>query len=115
MSESTTNINDIVTSIIDEKDEKPYDAQQVAEEISEGEIKAPQVDFDADYEAAQQYSVSEIDRTEEGAKAAEAATAPKFELKQPENERTEADSTGDPSDFMEMAKEVNPLIEKQAE
>jgi hypothetical protein len=112
MSESTINASDVAANLAEEK---PYDAQLIAEDIAEGEVKAPKVDFDADYEAAQQYSVSSIDRTEEGAKAAEAATAPKFELKQPEEQRTEAESTGDPSDFMEMAKEVNPLIEKQAD
>jgi hypothetical protein len=76
-----------------------HDAQLAAENIASGEEKAPKVDFDADYEAAQQFSVSDIDRTQEGAAAAEAATAPKFDI-------PEAEETGNPSDYLEMAKEV---------
>ncbi|AKG21605.1 hypothetical protein [Calothrix sp. 336/3] len=99
MSQSTTDLNN----------SRPYDSQQVAEAIEKGEVKAPKVDVNADYEEAlKEFSVSEIDRTEEGAKAAEAATAPKFEVRQPQETRSEAVSTGDPSDFLEMAKEINP-------
>jgi hypothetical protein len=98
-------------SITDLNNSRPYDSQQVAEAIEKGEVKAPQVDVAADYEASKEFSVSEIDRTEEGAKAAEAATAPKFEVTQPEETHPEATSTGDPSDFIEMAKEINPFPE----
>jgi hypothetical protein len=83
-----------------------HDAQLAAENIASGEEKAPKVDFDADYAAAQQFSVSEIDRTGEGASAAEAATASQFELSQPEDTRTEAQATGNPDDYLELAKEV---------
>lgn len=102
MSESTVNLNDSV----------PYDAQQIAEEISVGEVKAPKVDVAADYEASKEFSVSEIDRTEEGEKAAVAATAPKFQLSEPEETHSEVQPTSDPADFMDMAAEVNPFAEK---
>ncbi|MBD2089598.1 hypothetical protein H6F67_07000 [Microcoleus sp. FACHB-1515] len=87
-----------------------FDAQQMVEEIQEGEQKAPSVDLDADYEAAKAFSVSEIDATEEGAKAAEAATSSHLEVPQPQSEPIEAAETGDPSDYVEMAKDVNPNL-----
>jgi hypothetical protein len=60
------------------------DAQLAAENIASGEEKAPGVDIEEDYKAAQQLSVSGIDRTGEGAKAAEEVTAPKQEVGQSE-------------------------------
>jgi len=87
-----------------------FDAQQMVEDIKEGEQKASSVDVDADYEAAKAFSVSEIDATEEGAKAAEAATSSQFELSQPQSSSTESSATGDPIDYVEMAKEVNPNL-----
>lgn len=87
-----------------------FDAQQMVEDIKEGEQKAPSVDLDADYEAAKSFSVSEIDATEEGAQAAEAATASKFEVSKPQSSPTEAQETGNPADYLEMAKEVNPNL-----
>lgn len=83
-----------------------HDAQLAAQNIAAGEEKAPKVDFDADYAAAQQFSVSEIDRTDEGAKAAEAATASKQQVSQPQEVRTQAQATGNPDDYAEMAKDV---------
>ncbi|BAY26118.1 hypothetical protein NIES2100_59290 [Calothrix sp. NIES-2100] len=83
-----------------------HDAQLAAENIAAGEEKAPTVDFEADYAAAQQFSVSEIDRTGEGAKAAEAATAPKQQVSQPQEVRTQAEATGNPDDYADMAKDV---------
>jgi hypothetical protein len=83
-----------------------HDAQLAAENIVSGEEKAPKVDFEADYAAAQQFSVSEIDRTGEGAAAAEAATAPKYELSEPEEVKTVAQPTGNPDDYLELAQEV---------
>lgn len=82
------------------------DAQLLADNIAAGVEKAPQVDFDADYEAAKQMSVSEIDKTGEGAKAAEEALAPDFEVPKPEEKETEAVATGNPSDYMDMASDV---------
>ncbi|MGJ5630944.1 hypothetical protein [Nostoc sp. CALU 1950] len=83
-----------------------HDSQLAAESIASGEEKAPTVDFDADYAAAQQFSVSEVDRTGKGGTAAEAATAPKYKTSKPQETKTEAQSTGNPDDFRELAKEV---------
>lgn len=84
------------------------DAQLAAERIAAGEEKAPTVDIEGDYEAAQQYSVSDIDRTGEGQKAAEAATAPDYKISEPQETKTESKATGNPSDYMDMAKDVTP-------
>lgn len=83
-----------------------HDAQLAAENIAAGEEEAPKVDFEADYAAAQQFSVSDVDRTGEGAKAAEAATAPQQQISKPQEVRTEAQATGNPDDYAEMAKDV---------
>ena len=83
-----------------------HEAQLAAESIASGEEKAPKVDFDADYAAAQQFSVSEVDRTGAGAAAAEAATAPQYKTSKPEETKTQSQSTGNPDDFLELAKEV---------
>jgi hypothetical protein len=87
---------------------QPYDAQQLVEEIAEGEQKAPKVNVDADYEASKAYSVSEIDKTGQG--SVDAATSPQLQVSKPEKTTVEAQFTGDPSDYLEMAKEVNPLV-----
>ncbi|MDZ8104279.1 MAG: hypothetical protein RM338_01455 [Nostoc sp. DedQUE12a] len=84
-----------------------HDAQLAAENIASGEEKAPTVDFDADYAAAQQFSVSEVDRTGQGAAAAEAATAPQQKVPQAKETTTQSSqSTGNPDDYTELAKEV---------
>lgn len=83
------------------------DAQLAAEEILTGDRPAPGIDVEADYEASKAFSVSEIDRTEAGAEAAAAATAPQQEMPQVEETRTVAEPTGDPSDYRDMAKDVN--------
>jgi hypothetical protein len=83
-----------------------HDAQLTAQQIVSGEKKAPNVDFEADYAAAQQFSVSEIDRTDEGRTAAEAATAPKYQIPEPEETKTEVKPTGNPDDYLDMAKEI---------
>jgi hypothetical protein len=58
-----------------------HDAQLAAENMVSGEEKTPKVDIEADYQAAQQLSLSDIDRTGEGAKAASEATAPDQKLR----------------------------------
>jgi len=85
---------------------KTQDAQLAAESMTEGKEKMPSVDVDADYAAAQQFSVSDIDRTSEGAEAAEKATANDFATTTQSDTKTETMSTGDPSDYMAMAKDV---------
>ncbi|MBD2609392.1 hypothetical protein H6G81_34095 [Scytonema hofmannii FACHB-248] len=82
------------------------DAQLAAESIASGEEKAPTVDVEGDYKAAQKYSVSDVDRTKEGEAAANAATAPKFEVSKQEETTTQAESTSNPADYMNMAKDV---------
>ncbi len=83
-----------------------YDAQQISEEIAEGSLPAYKVDVSSDYEASKEFSVSEIDRTGEGEKAAEKATAHSFDLHDPEETKSNAEPTGDPSDFLNMAKAI---------
>ncbi|MCW5317975.1 hypothetical protein GTQ43_30665 [Nostoc sp. KVJ3] len=83
-----------------------HDAQLAAESIASGEEEAPKVNFDSDYAAAQQFSVSEVDRTGEGAAAAKEATAPKYKASTPAETKTQAQSTGNPDDYIELAKEV---------
>ncbi len=87
------------------------DAELVAQSIAAGEEQAPVIDVEADYEAAQQFSVSEVDRTGAGAEAAEAATAPQFEVSEPEETRTEAQPTGNPDDFLAMASDAASTTE----
>ncbi len=83
------------------------DAQLAAESIASGEEKAPAVDMEADYKAAQELSVSDVDRTGEGKAEAEAATAPKYEIPEKEETKTtKAESTGNPDDYLAMAKDV---------
>lgn len=82
------------------------DAQLAAEGMIEGKEKMPTVDVDADYAAAQQFSVSDIDRTSEGAEAAEKATANDFATTTQSGNKTETMPTGDPNDYMDMAKDV---------
>jgi hypothetical protein len=48
------------------------EAQLAAENMASGVEAKPTVDFDADYAAAQEFSVSDVDRTGEGAAEAEA-------------------------------------------
>ncbi|MEH2203568.1 MAG: hypothetical protein V7K53_05725 [Nostoc sp.] len=82
------------------------DAQLAAESIASGEEKAPTVDFNADYAAAQKFSVSEVDRTGKGGAAAEVATAPNQKASKPQETKPQTQSTGNPDDFIESAKEV---------
>ncbi|MEA5565605.1 hypothetical protein [Anabaena sp. UHCC 0399] len=74
-----------------------HNAQLVAESIASGEAKAPQVDFETDYAAAQQLS--------EGV-AVEAATTPEEKKAESEVTKTQIPSTGNPDDYLELAKEV---------
>ena len=87
------------------------EAQLAAENMASGVEETPTIDADADYEAAQQFSVSEIDRTGAGAEAAEAATAPQFEVSEPEETTTKAQPTGNPDDFLAMASDAASTTE----
>ncbi|OKH27397.1 hypothetical protein [Chroogloeocystis siderophila] len=91
------------------------EAQLAAENMAAGKEEAPNIDFDADYAAAQQMSVSDIDRTEAGAQAAEEATAPQFEVSQQQESKTEAPATGNPDDYKQMAQESAAAAEPVSE
>lgn len=91
----------------DSKQALTQDGQLAAESMIEGKEQTPAIDIDADYAAAQQFSISDIDRTSEGAQAAKEATANQFETTtQTETNSSQAVSTGDPIDYMAMAKDV---------
>lgn len=105
MSEVASNLNE----------PQNFDAKQAAEEIATGDRKAPEVNVAADYEASKEFSVSEIDQTQAGEQAAEAATAHQFELHEPDNVIPESQLTSNPEDFTEMAKEVGPTSTKAGE
>ncbi|MFB2892288.1 hypothetical protein ACE1CI_05015 [Aerosakkonemataceae cyanobacterium BLCC-F50] len=87
------------------------DAQLAAENMASGNEPMPAVDLDADYEASKAFSVSEIDRTGEGAQAAAKATAPNLEVPKPEETTFQAEATGNPDDYLDMARDVNPAAE----
>lgn len=92
-----------------------FDAERMVEEIKEGDEKMPHVDVASDYELSKQFAVSDIDRTEEGAKAAEEATSPELDMSKISSQsdavhKTEGFSDADPSAFLDMAKEVNPRL-----
>lgn len=89
-----------------------FDAKQMAEDIQAGEQKAPHVDVEADYNASKEYSVSDIDRTGEGAQAAEKATAPGHAMPQTETNKSETPASSDPSDYRQMAQDVNPQLKQ---
>lgn len=91
--------------------DQPQDAQLTAESIASDTEPAPVIDVEADYEAAQQLSVSEIDRTGAGVQAAEAATESDFKMPEKEETRTEAQATGNPDEFMEMAADAASTTE----
>jgi len=82
-----------------------YDAQQLVEEIAAGEEKAPNVDADADYERSKQFDVAEIDRKGQTNTGAPQSTV----------SSTDASTiaTGNPADFLEMAKQVTPTSDEK--
>ncbi|HEY9615630.1 MAG TPA: hypothetical protein V6C64_02235 [Microcoleaceae cyanobacterium] len=79
-----------------------YDAEQIQEAVAEGEVESPRVDLDADYAAAQQFSQG----TKSGASAVTSMGNPQFEQSHAESAKAVADSTGNPDDYLKMAKEV---------
>ena len=98
MSEATTELTNAQT----------FDAQQIAEDVATGEKKLPEVDVSADYEASKEFSVSEVDRRGAGSRAAETATAPKFNVSAPINPEVKTQGSGNRDEFLSMAKEMNP-------
>ncbi|MGA9377260.1 MAG: hypothetical protein WBV73_00540 [Phormidium sp.] len=88
-----------------------HDAQLAAENMMSGNEQMPAVDTEADYEASKAFSVSEIDRTGEGAQAAATATAPNFEVPKAQETAHKTEATGNPNDYLDMARDVNPVAE----
>ncbi|MGB3205574.1 MAG: hypothetical protein WBB28_11345 [Crinalium sp.] len=85
-----------------------HEGQLAAENMAAGVEEVPNVDIEGDYEASKAYSVSDVDRSSAGAEAAEVATASNMEVSQPEETTTQAQPTGNPNEFRDMAKGVNP-------
>lgn len=85
-----------------------HEAQLAAEKMASGEEKLQTVDVDADYEASKEFSVSDVDKSGDGAASAAAATASEQKLPEPTDMASSPDTTGNPADYLEMAKEVNP-------
>jgi CHASE1-domain containing sensor protein len=86
-----------------------HDAQLIAVNVEEGKEKTPNVNLDADYQAAQQLSNNRNAQTEAGKKALEETLAPKFKVTEPEEKEVETQATGNPEDYMKMADEISPL------
>jgi hypothetical protein len=87
---------------------QPYDAQQLVEEIAEGEQKAPKTNLDADYEAAKAYSTGKLSQPEADAQSEATSTTSQFSAL--EKTSSEAPATGNPEDYLQMARETNPRI-----
>lgn len=86
-----------------------HEAQLAAERMSSGEEKAQPVDVEADYEASKAYSVSDVDKSGKGAASAAAATASQQKMPEPtQSKKSSAESTGNPDDYREMAKDAKP-------
>lgn len=85
-----------------------HEAQLAAEKMASGEEKLQTVDVDADYEASKQFSVSDVDKSGAGAASAVAATSSEQKLPEATEMKSSPDTTGNPADYLEMAKEVNP-------
>lgn len=66
-----------------------FDAERLEEEIETGEVKAPEVNVEADYERSKEFAVSEIDRDAEAS-----TTAQEHQL------------VGEQAKFKQMAREV---------
>lgn len=79
-----------------------FDAQQLIEvyESPEEKINPPEVNVDADYEASKAYS------TGVSAKTAAEMTSPQLEVPTPKEVKLTTEPTGNPDDFLSMAREV---------
>jgi len=82
------------------------DAKQQAENIAAGEEAAPPVNVSSDYEASKEYSVSEVDKSGTGVEAARAVSS-SGQATSGEETQLESESTGDPDQYRQMAKDTN--------
>lgn len=85
-----------------------HDAELAKAAIAQGDEKAVEVNVADDYEASKEFSVSPVDHSSEGESLAADATSSQFGLSKPDESPTVAESTGNPSDYRDMAKEVSP-------
>lgn len=97
---------------VDPKQAVGQEAELAAQNMVVGIEKKPEVDVEQDYEASKQYSVSEIDKTGEGEQAAVEATSAQREIPEPTDMASSPNTTGNPDEYREMAKDVNPRIQK---
>jgi hypothetical protein len=97
-----------VTNTVDTSEN--YDAQQTVEEIAVGDRQAPAVNVEADYEASKQFSVSPIDRTEDGAAAAEAVSTPQLDAPVADVATSTPNTTGNPEDYKQMAENMSSAM-----
>ncbi len=72
---------------VDPKQAVGQEAELAAQNMVEGTEKTPEIDVDRDYEASKEYSVSDVDRGEAGAKERQVVA---------------------PEEFRQMAKDVTP-------
>lgn len=56
MVDKNVNAKEDIETPYDTEDEESFDAKVMKEEIDEGEVKAPRIDVEEDYEASKQYS-----------------------------------------------------------
>lgn len=86
---------------------KNFDAEELKGAIDQGELQAPELSVEDDYEAAQKYSESGLTSEE-----AEEAIAPQFEVSAASDvtltpEASLSESSGDSADYRDMAKQVS--------
>jgi hypothetical protein len=81
-----------LTESMDDPTTANYDAEQMTEAIKKDGDKAPRVNVDADYERSKQFDVAGVDQEDSEAAA----------------EKISGDGTGDPHDYLNMAKQVTP-------
>lgn len=84
-----------------------YDAEEMKDAIEQGELQAPELSVEDDYEAAQKYSEGTL-----SPKEAEEAVAPQLEVSEAKDVKLTTDSSlsqssGDTADYRAMAKEVS--------
>lgn len=92
--------------------ETNFDAERVAEDIATGEKQKPRVNVESDYERSKEFAVADIDKTESSRKAAKIAAESQFKVP-PQSSQSNLESTsGDPNEFLGMAKEVKPSEDK---
>lgn len=97
---------------VDPKQAVGQEAELAAENMVVGTEKKPEIDVEQDYEASKEYSVSEIDKSGQGNQAATAATSAQREIPEPTDMASNLNTTGNPDEYREMAKDVNRRIQK---